>query len=138
MPITTSLVYGTFSGTTRWVSYVNTINGKERRINNSIRLGIELEECTISSNEEQLAENQIRIFPNPVKDFVQIQFDLKEPSDVSAILTDMNGRVIRWNSYKGIQTDQVTFDAQQLPAGNYLMHFSTKNGQRAEKLVIIR
>jgi hypothetical protein len=138
LPITTSLVYGNFSGTTRWVSYVNTISGKERRINNSIRLGIELEECTISSNEEQLAENQIRIFPNPVKDFVQIQFDLSEPSDVSAILTDMNGRVIRWNSYKGIQNDQVSFDAQQLPAGHYLMHFSTKNGQRAEKLVVIK
>jgi hypothetical protein len=137
-PTTTSLVYGSFSGTTRWVSYVNTINGKDRRINNGIRLGMEIGNCIISNREELLADDQIRIFPNPVSDFVQIHFDLDQASDVSAILTDMNGKIIRWESYKMVQKDQLTFDAQQLPAGQYILHFNTKNGQRAEKLVVIK
>jgi hypothetical protein len=133
VPFTTSLVYGSFSGSQRWVSYVN----NERRIVNCIRLGLEYDACIIGI-EEVIPEAHLQIFPNPSSEYINMQFDFDQATDLSVIMTDMQGKVVRWQSYKGVLKDNLQFDVNQVTSGNYLLHFSTKNGQRAEKVIVLK
>lgn len=132
-PFTTSLVYGSFTGSQRWVSYINS----DRRIVNSIRLGLEYESC-ISGTEEVIPEAQLQIFPNPSAEYINMTFDFDQATDLSVILTDMQGKVVRWQSYKSVMKDNLQFDVNQVSSGNYLLHFTTKNGQRAEKVIVLK
>ncbi len=133
VPFTTSLVYGSFTGSQRWVFYAN----NDRRIVNSIRLGLEYETCIIGT-EEVIPEAHLQIFPNPSSEYINMTFDFDQATDLSVILTDMQGRVVRWQSYKGVMNDNLQFDVNQVSSGNYLLHFATKNGQRAEKVIVLK
>ena len=73
----------------------------------------------ILGNEEAISE--IRIFPNPTQDYVQIEIDKKIYPGLQIQLIDIQGRI--WWEKVGIQTkDQIPLS--QVPTGTYFVKFS--------------
>lgn len=130
-----SLVYADGTGGFRWRYYVD----NDRIVSNSIRLHLDIDGCDlVSTQDELLPDDKISIFPNPTSDWINIKMDLETPTDVSVILVDMSGKVIKWNTFRGVMQDNLTFDVSDVNSGVYMLHFTSKIGQRVEKVVIMK
>lgn len=80
---------------------------------------------TDATVQEELATETVRIFPNPASDQVQLMFSNAFNGRVR--LLDLQGRVLREDSFK-LQTGQKgNISLQGLPRGMYLLELSGKN-----------
>jgi uncharacterized delta-60 repeat protein len=80
------------------------------------------------------------VYPNPIQDHTQLQFENPTDGKVTVQLEDLQGRLIQ-NLFNaalpaGKQTLQLDFQAQ-LPAGNYVCRVVTENGQAAIRVTRI-
>ena len=77
------------------------------------------------------------IYPNPVVDFVNVNFELTKPSSVKIRIYNMNGQVIRMidagKQSEGENTVQLQLNS--LDQGAYLMHIETVCGQVTKRLI---
>jgi len=124
--LVTNLVY-----TDSWVRYVDA----GRVVTGTSRMGVSY---TTSVNSGTLEDISVQMMPNPASDYVQLQFNFEKPEDVTMIMTDMNGGVVRMNRYNGILNDNIQINLQDIPAGNYIVNLNTQNGKAAEKIVVIK
>lgn len=85
-----------------------------------------------------LAEDAVRLFPNPVLDATNLSFDLKQISDVEVEIYDVNGKLMQWSHYPHILKEMVTIDAQSLSSGNYQVRIKTNSGTRTLKMSVLR
>jgi hypothetical protein len=126
IPLTTTLVY-----TDSWVRYVDL----ERVVTGTSRMGVDF---TTSVKPTSLEDISVKMMPNPASDYIQLQFNFETPENVTMIMTDMNGGVLRMNRYDNIMNDNIQVNLENIPAGNYIIQVNTKNGRAAEKIVVIK
>jgi hypothetical protein len=75
------------------------------------------------------------MFPNPVINSFTIS--LKEATDEAvATIFDVKGSVVAAKKYGGIKQQQLKFDANELPPGQYLLQIKT--GKEVEVLKFIK
>ena len=66
----------------------------------------------------------VKLYPNPAKENVTIQFNLKEQSNISSKLTDLSGKQIAFNQFeKQTGIYESTFSIENLNAGVYYFEF---------------
>lgn len=77
-------------------------------------------------------DNEIGIFPNPAKDFFEINFNNKKFKNFNVEITDMSGRLImtRKNTTK--------INTSDLENGNYLVKISTEKESTTKKLIVAK
>lgn len=84
-------------------------------------------------------EMDISVFPNPVYDNCSIKFNLKERTEVSMRLVDMQGKVVK-DLYKGIAEqgeNSFSFNKANLSTGTYFLHITgNANLIKNEKIII--
>jgi hypothetical protein len=83
--------------------------------------------------------NNVKIYPNPTKDIIQIEFSTTDNEKVSISISDQLGRVIysQNNTYqKGIQVENV--DLSGFSNGYYFVSVYGRNGVNVEKIVKMR
>lgn len=82
---------------------------------------------------------QIELSPNPVRDELQVQIHSHSPIEINVHITDLNGQpvAIPKNSWHLEQENYFRFQLKQLPTGVYLVHFSSKIGSFAKKIVLL-
>jgi len=61
--------------------------------------------------------NNVKIFPNPASDFINIRFP--EPGNSEILLSDINGKQIAYFSDKNVNLQKINI--QNLPKGSYLL-----------------
>jgi len=82
-----------------------------------------------------LSINELEISPNPFNDFLQLQINVAEKTDLKVTLTDIRGKVFYNNDYT-IQSDlNKEIELNDLPAGIYFINLSTSEGNVSRKLV---
>lgn len=80
---------------------------------------------------------KLSIYPNPFTDQVTIVYDLKTSSDVSVLLYDLNGRIVK-NVQKAKQKsgeNQLKIETKDLKAGVYFYNLKSNSGQVTGKLI---
>ena len=81
----------------------------------------------------------ITMFPNPARDFVNIDFMLSEPGSYEISLFDISGQlhrsIQRDFGYEGRQTEEISLE--NLKAGLYILSISNGNERHAKKLRIM-
>ncbi|MEM9819964.1 MAG: T9SS type A sorting domain-containing protein [Bacteroidota bacterium] len=89
---------------------------------------IMVSELPTTSVQSVLSEN-LKVFPNPTKDWVHIQYEKPEMIDYE--LKDMMGRPI----VRGTFQSQTHFSIQTLPDGVYWLHLNTTEGNITHKII---
>ncbi len=95
---------------------------------------------TFEENVEDVPNvSNIEVYPNPMSNDGNIKFTLNETSDVLINVYSLEGRMVRQMNLKNtaLGMHNITFSAQDLTAGTYLITF-TVNGQREVKKFIKR
>jgi hypothetical protein len=95
-------------------------------LENEIIFGIE---------ESDVFENVPVIYPNPVKDMINVMIDLKKPSLVNIDITDPAGRIVYNESYNITDQKNIKIDVKTLPRGIYFLRFGA-NGEMISKKII--
>lgn len=81
--------------------------------------------------------DELTVYPNPVRDFATVNFNLKENTNVDIQIFNMLGKsalhVFSGNKYPGYH--QVDFDPSALAAGTYFIHITTNDSLQTTQLV---
>lgn len=79
----------------------------------------------------------VQVFPNPVRDRVQLQLDQLDTGDLRIELSNLHGQRLITNDYQVLAgTETISLDVSELPAGWYLV-VVTNSGQRKTTRLII-
>ena len=75
-----------------------------------------------------------RLFPNPTTDIVQIAIEKEDLQNIVVNLLDVNGKKLKSTSIIP-QSNMITIDCSDLPAGTYFVRLQNANGQWIKPLV---
>jgi PKD repeat protein len=93
---------------------------------------------TLSLAERNKLNDEIKIYPNPSRQFSTIEFDLTEPEkQIQINLIDLSGRLLNsiYNGYMPAGNQRLEVDLADLEAGVYLIQFNTGSGSFAKKII---
>lgn len=97
-----------------------------------------LEDCELVSNEEspELVMD-VKSFPNPFSNYLQVQFSLPESDEMYLSLFNALGAVVKSQSRRTLAAGnhQLQIETRDLPTGNYFLRLSGKTRQKTVKLV---
>ncbi len=92
-----------------------------------------------SSVKEVLPVGDVRIYPNPVRDRVNISYASPNRQEVSVAVTDMSGRLvgddIKQTVNEGANT--ISYPLSSLPSGIYLLRLQTGDGVIVRKFQVV-
>jgi hypothetical protein len=95
------------------------------------------------SNEENVVEDRVvrealRMYPNPASEFTNVDISLDGRGDVKASVLDMNGRVVKTVSMKGLpQGDhKVRVDLTGISNGTYILSLSVNGTVQNGKFIV--
>ncbi len=92
-----------------------------------------------NTEEELPLDNVVSIYPNPVSDYLQLEFELTEITDkIQVTIYDQSGKALIMRGYDKQQQGQLSYDLSLLPAGAYYLKFTTDQGSRTKKFIIER
>ena len=77
----------------------------------------------------------VEIYPNPAKNFLNIDVQCKANDNVTVELTNLNGQVVNSLQFENIQSKRVNMNLEQLPSGFYYVRVKTNNGQVVSKVI---
>lgn len=102
-------------------------------VNAVLRLNISLISTT---DETVLPENTINVFPNPVRETVQLGVEFAVPTDATITIADISGRVIHVEDRQGLTKETIQYRLPQLSSGTYLARIATAEGTLTKKFVV--
>lgn len=103
-------------------------------VNAVLRMSLSL---TSTTDDRPLPETAMTVFPNPVKDVVNLQVALDQPQAVAVTIADLSGRVIVSDERNEVGRQQLSYTLPQLAAGTYLARIATKEGTLTRKFTVV-
>lgn len=98
-----------------------------------LRMYIDL---VVTTDETPLPDNYMKVFPNPVKDVLNLGLNLDKPTDITVTIAEMSGRTILIQDRQGMTNETLTYQVPQLAAGTYLARIATKEGTLTKKFIV--
>lgn len=130
MLFVSTLVYGKNNGVSQWSP-----GGFGSKDNAVLRMAISLVSTT---DTRPLPETSMQVFPNPVRDILNLAVNFDKPTEATITLADLSGRVIRMEDRSGLTQDQLTYNLSSLASGTYLARIATPEGTLTKKFVLQR
>ncbi len=87
-------------------------------------------------DEVPLPDEVFKAFPNPAYDFINAQLDFQEPTDVSVIIANIEGRILSVQNEKSVTKRDVQMDVSSLPNGSYLLRVATNEGTKTTQIIV--
>ncbi len=81
-----------------------------------------------------ITTNSILIYPNPVKDVLNINIGNAETNSVKADIQSLDGRLIQ-TSNQNVEYGKIALNLAQFPRGLYILILTTKSGKTAHKFI---
>jgi hypothetical protein len=95
--------------------------------------------CVVVDVDETALESGISVFPNPVRDILNVQVDLPAAAESLNIrLLNTLGQEVLSSNYGQLQSDNIELDMSQLPAGTYLLQVRDGRAQFTRSVVVQR
>jgi len=83
-------------------------------------------------NENQYQSFPVKLFPNPSRDIINVEFQLATMSEVTIQIADLTGRVFQQQMYNGMASEGHNLQSINLPSslssGIYVLTLRTKDG----------
>jgi hypothetical protein len=87
----------------------------------------------------KLEDTQVTLFPNPTTEVVNLDLNLNEVSEVVNVqIIDIQGRILKSESFNNIKDEVITLNVSNLAKGNYFIHVQTDEGYRTKNFVVIK
>jgi len=81
----------------------------------------------------------MNVFPNPAKDYVNVQLNMQTASKtVTYTIIDNSARVVSKETRSNVLNDVYTFNTSSLPAGNYYMVVNTDTQHGFHKFTVLK
>lgn len=77
---------------------------------------------------KQSVSTDIRVFPNPAKDKIEIILNTKDKSGIQLEVTDVLGKICLSQRFDNIKENKIKADVSSLKAGVYLLKLKEENG----------
>jgi hypothetical protein len=90
---------------------------------------------TLGIEESEVFESMPFIYPNPVRDRINITINLKKPSLVSIDISDLTGRIVSGESYQITDKKNIIIDTKSLPTGIYLLRCESQGEVITKKII---
>ena len=88
----------------------------------------------VNSTNEIISLENATIFPNPVSEAVKVQFNASSTTDVQLTILNLDGKVMGQQQIEStVGVNEVSFDANTLAAGYYLLRLQSAEGQQTLK-----
>ncbi len=100
-----------------------------------LRMSIEMVDAI---DETPLPETAMSLFPNPTSDILKMQLDLEAPTEAVVIITDITGKILRWQEYDSLQSEVLEFNVSSYASGQYFIRLGTELGTKTKKFVVAR
>lgn len=101
--------------------------------------GLEPISYDLSLQNDINAISDLRLFPNPANDNLNLDFTLNRATEVIMSVTDFSGRLLIKQEFEreaGFHT--INQNVGELPAGSYFVQLITNQGKLSEKFVVIK
>jgi hypothetical protein len=121
----------------------NTLNGKYIRGDGSIydefTIIKGLQDSSVITGVVDSYLDDIKLFPNPSKNLLNLQFSIKKPTSVEFLIYDESGKTcykeetVRYSV--GNHTKRIQMSDYNLPSGNYILKMGVGEGKRSWKSI---
>ena len=93
--------------------------------------------CTLSTtiDEETLGEETVFVYPNPAKEFINVEFSGLSDENISIEIIDVFGKVVQKENRKN-ENDMFNLNISSLAAGYYLLKISSGYSVIQKKIII--
>ena len=93
--------------------------------------------CTLSTtiDEETLGEEAVFVYPNPAKEFINVEFSGLSDENISIEITDVFGKVVQKEISKN-ENQMFNLNVSSLAAGYYVLKISSGNSVIQKKIII--
>ncbi|MEZ5046487.1 MAG: T9SS type A sorting domain-containing protein [Chitinophagaceae bacterium] len=92
----------------------------------------------LESQKINIETTEIRVYPNPAKEYVVFEYNLENNNEViSLLITDIAGKLINKSNLSG-SSGQFIFDSSRLKAGAFAYQIVTKDGTNRAGTFIIK
>ena len=89
-----------------------------------------------NTNETTLPESSLTIFPNPVKDQLNVEVNLENKSEmINITLADMSGKVLMIDAIEDVAQLTKSYNLTDYAAGTYFLRLSTAEGFKTIKVM---
>ena len=84
--------------------------------------------------------NELSLYPNPAVDYTVIEFSLKQRSDVTVFVRDMNGRLVNQLRFNKLNAGkrEIRINTSELSAGTYMISVQNDNEVNSGKFIVTR
>lgn len=92
----------------------------------------------VDAEEESAGQIALQLYPNPVKETLQIRYRLHTPEKVSTYIYDVFGQKVLTvfsNQYQATEVQQVEISVADLPSGLYFFSIETSQDQYVKKFL---
>ncbi len=130
------ITYGYLAGTLNRQTFFTNFNGQPKFI---VRLGMAgfNPKSTGTNDLAAWAENQVAVFPNPVKDVLTLNFDLQTLNPtVDVSITNSVGAEIQTSQFKNVLKGTQTINVSGLASGLYFARLLGTDGWRTKSFVV--
>ena len=90
------------------------------------------------AGEDVLPASVMSVYPNPVKDQLNLDLSFDKPELTNVTIANLDGRVIQIDVVKNALQESKQYNVSHLPAGTYLIRVTTAEGSRTEKFVVVK
>ncbi|MCB0571008.1 MAG: T9SS type A sorting domain-containing protein [Phaeodactylibacter sp.] len=87
----------------------------------------------------QIAKANIKLFPNPVTDYLTANIELENASKQMEVrVLNTNGQAVATQSFDNTKGETVRFDARSFTTGTYFLQIRTEEGVKTERFAVQR
>lgn len=95
-------------------------------------LGKAYKKAVSVGQEELLAERLLKIYPNPVRDILKIEYPGEKMESIK--LLDLQGNIVRYKDE--IMDSSIEFEVRGIARGTYILELTTASGTRSQQVII--
>ncbi len=97
-------------------------------------------DVAVSADAQQLPENSLKVFPNPIKagNQISVGLQLEQPQEAQVVIANMDGRVMGVRQFDSLKNELIQMPTTNLPAGNYQMILMTNEGVATKQFIVVQ
>lgn len=93
----------------------------------------------VSTDDIELADNSVTIFPNPASHIMNVEVTLEERADKATfIVYDMDGKVVFTDKKQNVEKNTFEYNVSNLANGNYMLHMFIDGAYKTKSFTVAK
>lgn len=93
----------------------------------------------VNTNDIELEDNAITVFPNPASDIMNVDITLAEvAANANVVVYSEDGKAVFTDELQNVQETSVNYNVSNLPSGNYILHFTIDGAYSTKQFTVVK